>query len=120
LRGLEAPVIAARLEEITGDEWNHANAFRDLVSDYLDVTPPSSGLFDFAPSDARTVRKILEDNLRREHEGVDLYKQILAEIRGQLRHSPSVLPFGLEVLEHELRHIIIDEQEHIVELTRLL
>ena len=30
------------------------------------------------------------------------------------------LPYALETLEHELRHIIIDEQEHVVELSRLL
>lgn len=32
-------------------------------------------------------------------------------------HGSSAVPFGIEVLEHELRLIIAEEQEHVVQLS---
>jgi len=65
---------------------------------------------------AKSVKEILEINLRGEREAVDYYSKILEKLKAE---SP-VLKYEYLKLEHDLRHVIMDEQEHISELKRLL
>jgi rubrerythrin len=123
VRGLGSEPVVARLEEITNDEHDHQESFMELASDFLDadldLSPGSSseGFFEFQPSPAMTVPDIIADNLKREKEGIDLYRRIREIIHAA---SPVTLPFAYDKLDHEIQHIIIDEQEHVVELHRLL
>ena len=111
--GLEAEPIIARLKEIAGDEGKHEEKFRTLIGDYLGGTP-SMGIAKTYP--AKTIKEILEVNLKNEREAVDFYKQIMEEIN----KNKAELPYEFLTLKHEVKHVIIDEQEHIAELKKLL
>jgi len=65
---------------------------------------------------AEELKEILKVNLKGEKEAVDFYKQIYQKVIDNKKD----LPYEFETLEHEIRHVIIDEQEHIVELSLLL
>ena len=47
---------------------------------------------------------------------IDFYKQIYRKVI----ESQKDLQYQFETLEHEIRHVIVDEQEHVVELSLLL
>ncbi|MCS7131870.1 MAG: ferritin-like domain-containing protein [Hadesarchaea archaeon] len=111
--GLNAEPIIARLREIAGDEEKHQEKFRTLIGDYLGGVP-STGIAKTYP--AKTIKEILEINLKNEREAVDFYKKILEKINKEKDN----LPYEFFQLEHEVRHIIMDEQEHIAELKILL
>jgi len=111
--GLNAEPIIARLKEIAADELKHEEMFRTLIGDYLDGVP-SMDMSERHP--AGTVPEILRVNLNDEKHAVDVYTGILEkvrEMRGELKYE-------YFQLEHSLRHIIADEQEHISELRLLL
>lgn len=108
---INAEPIIARLKEIAGDEKAHQDKFRNLIG-ILGGTP-SMGIAAVHP--AKTVTEILEQNLKDEKEAVDTYRKILDAIKplkgkGYYDH----------LLEHEVRHILMEEQEHITELELLL
>ena len=65
---------------------------------------------------AKTVKEILKINLKNEKEAVDFYKKIL----DKLNEEKEGLPYEFLTLEHDVRHVILDEQEHIAELNVLL
>jgi rubrerythrin len=65
---------------------------------------------------AKTTDAILKVNLKDEKTAIDFYKQIYAKIIAN-RES---LQYCFETLEHEVRHIILDEQDHVTELSTLL
>lgn len=111
--GLNSEPIISRLQEIAKDEAEHQKKFRTLIGDYLGGVP-SMGIAKTSP--ANTIKEILEVNLKGEKEAVDFYKKILEEIN-KVKEN---LPYEFLTLEHEIRHIIIDEQEHIAELKKLL
>lgn len=111
--GLNAEPIIVRLREIAKDEAEHQEKFRTLIGDYLGGVP-SMGMARTYP--AKTIKEILEVNLKNEKEAVDFYKKILEKVNGEKKD----LPYEFLTLEHEVRHIIIDEQEHIAELKILL
>ncbi len=111
--GLNAEPIIARLKEIAEDEKEHQVKFRTLIGDYLGGTPSKKIAETF---EAETIEEILKVNLKGEREAVDFYLQILEKIREEKEN----LPYEFWTLEHEVRHIIIDEQEHIAELKILL
>jgi len=111
--GLDAEPIIARLKEIAGDEEKHEGTFRELIGDYLGGVP-SMGIAKTNP--ANTVKEILEVNLKAEREAVDFYLTILDEIR----ESRDDLKYEYHFLEHGVRHVIKDEEEHIAELKILL
>lgn len=111
--GLNSEPIISRLQEIANDEAEHQKKFRTLIGDYLGGVP-SMGIAK--TSSATSVKEILEVNLKGEKEAVDFYRKILEEIN-KVKEN---LPYEFLTLEHEIRHIIIDEQEHIVELKKLL
>lgn len=111
--GLNSEPIISRLQEIAKDEAEHQKKFRTLIGDYLGGVP-SMGIAKTSP--ANTIKEILEVNLKGEKEAVDFYKKILEKIN-KVKEN---LPYEFLTLEHEIRHIIIDEQEHIAELKKLL
>ena len=47
---------------------------------------------------------------------IDFYKQIYQKVIV----NKDALPYEFETLEHQIRHVIIDEQEHVTELSLLL
>jgi len=111
--GLDAEPIIARLKDTAGDEAKHAEKFRRLIGDFLGGTP-SIGMAKTHP--AKTAKEILEVNLRGEKDAVDTYQKIL-EV---LSKEKSSLPYEFLTMEHDVRHIIMEEQEHIAELKLLL
>ncbi|MEM7819609.1 MAG: ferritin-like domain-containing protein [Candidatus Aenigmatarchaeota archaeon] len=111
--GLNAEPIIARLKEIANDEEEHQKKFRTLIGNFLGGVP-SMGIAKTKP--AKTIKEILEINLKDEKDAVDFYTKILKKIN-ELKES---LPYEFWKLEHEVRHIIMDEQEHIAELKTLL
>jgi rubrerythrin len=66
--------------------------------------------------EASGIPKILRVNLKNEKEAIDFYKQIYRKVT----EHKEALPYEYETLEHEIRHIIIEEQEHVTELSLLL
>jgi rubrerythrin len=72
---------------------------------------------DLAPTHtAQGIKEILEINLKGEKEAIDFYKQIYKKVI----ENKEQLQYEFETIEHEIRHVIIDEQEHVVELSILL
>lgn len=111
--GLGAEPVIARLKEIAGDEQKHEDIFRTLIAGYLGGEP-SMNLAE--THKARETKQILEVNLKGEQEAVDYYKQIYRKVVDNKKD----LPYAFETLEHQIRHVIIDEQEHAIELSLLL
>lgn len=111
--GPGAEPIIARLKEIAGDEKNHEDIYRELISSYLGGVA-SRGIAETHA--ARTVKEILEVNIADEKHAVDVYLGIL----GRINEMKSELRYEYFQLEHGVRHIIQEEQEHISELKLLL
>jgi bacterioferritin (cytochrome b1) len=111
--GLNAEPIIARLKEIAADEKKHEEVFREMIGDYLDGVP-SMGMAETHP--AKTIKEILEVNLKDEKHAVDVYTGIM----DKMREMKEELKYEYFQLEHGIRHIIIDEQQHIAELRLLL
>ncbi len=113
VKGLNSEPIVERLKEIASDELKHEEMFRNLVCNYLDgeVSMKLEQTFD-----AKEVKEILEVNLKGEKDAIEYYKQIYKKVT----ENKQELQYEYETLEHEIRHIIIDEQEHVVELKNLL
>jgi len=111
--GLNAEPIIARLKEIADDEKKHEEMFREIIGSYLDGVP-SMGIAETHP--ASTVNKILEVNLKDEKHAVDVYMGIIKKIH----EMKDELKYEFFQLEHKIRHIITDEQEHIAELKLLM
>jgi bacterioferritin (cytochrome b1) len=107
--GENAEPIVARLKEIANDEKGHQDKFRELIG--ILGGSPSMGIAATHP--AKTLREILEQNLRDEKEAVDTYRKIYTAVEKGRGYYDFLL-------EHEIRHVIIDEQEHITELELLL
>ena len=113
VEGENAEPIIERLKEIAGDEAKHQEKFRTLIGDYLGGVPSTK----IAPAHvATTIDEILRANLKDEIEAIDLYTSILEKIRAEKDN----LPYAFLRLEHDVRHITMEEQEHASELRRLL
>jgi len=111
--GLNAEKLIERLQEIASDEAKHEGMFRTLIGDYLGGEP-SMGLAETHRADK--IEKILDVNVHDEKDAIDFYKKIYAKVVA----NKDQLQYEFETLEHELRHVIIDEQEHVAELSILL
>lgn len=111
--GLDAEPIIARLKEIAEDEKKHEDMFREMIGSYLDGVPSMNKAESHA---AKTTQEILKVNLNDEKHAVDVYTGIMEKMR-EMRDE---LKYEYIQLEHSLRHIIMDEQEHISELRLLL
>ena len=101
------------MKEIADDEKKHEEMFREMIGSYLDGVP-SMGMAETHP--ASTVNKILEVNLKDEKHAVDIYLGIMKKIH----EMKDELKYEFFQLEHKIRHIITDEQEHITELKLLM
>ena len=113
ISGINAEAIIARLKEIAEDEAKHEEKFRTLIGSYLDGTP----CMDIAATHpGKDIRNILNINLRDEKSAIDFYKTIYEKVLA----NKDKRPYEFETLEHEIRHIILDEQEHVVELKTLI
>ena len=113
ISGPNAEPIIARLKEIAADEEKHEQKFRTIIADYLGGEPVMS----LGPTvSAKGIPQILKVNLKNERDAQDFYKQIYKKVVD----NKTELQYEFETIEHELRHVIVDEQEHIVELTRLV
>lgn len=113
ITGLYAEPIMARLRELAGDEAKHAGMFRTLIADYLDGEP----CMQMAPAhEAKDITAILNTNLHDEQTAVDFYRTIYKKIIA----NKDKLAYSFEKLEHDVRHIIMEELEHMVELKILL
>lgn len=113
LKGLNAEKIIERLQEIASDEQKHEEIFRNLIGGYLGAEP-TMALAE--THKAKDIKEILEVNLKGEKEAIDFYKQIYQKVLDNKKD----LQYEFETLEHGIRHVIIDEQEHVVELSLLL
>ncbi|MEN2983701.1 MAG: ferritin-like domain-containing protein [Dictyoglomaceae bacterium] len=113
VKGLNAEPIIERLKEIASDEEKHEEIFRSLIANYLGGEP-SMGIAE--TYQAKEVKEILEVNLKGEKEAIDFYKEIYRKVV----ENKAEFPYEFETLEHQIRHVIIDEQEHVVELSTLL
>ena len=113
VKGLNAEKIIERLKEIASDEEKHEGKFRNMIGNYLEGEP-SMGIAQ--THKAKDISNILEVNLKDEKSAIDFYKTIYKKII----ENKDALPYVFETLEHEVRHIILDEQEHVTELSVLL
>jgi bacterioferritin (cytochrome b1) len=113
IKGVNSEPLVERLKEIAGDELKHEEMFRNLVCNYLDgeVSMKIEKTYD-----ANNLKQILEVNLKGEKDAIDFYKQIYKKVI----EAKQDLQYEFETLEHEIRHVIIDEQEHVVELKNLM
>ena len=112
VNGLNADPVIARFKEIAGDELKHAGMFRSVIG-MLGGTPSKATA---ETHDANDVTGLLKVNLKDEMDAVNFYRTILEEIRG----SAGELRFEDLRAEHEVRHVIMDEMEHVEELRILL
>lgn len=111
--GINAETIIERLQELAADEDKHAAKFRKLIGSFLGGIPT----MEIGPThSANDINKILEVNLHDEKSAIDFYKQIYHKIIENKDH----LKYNFVTLEHDIRHIILDEEEHITELSLLL
>ena len=111
--GQYAEKVIERIKEIASDEDKHAKMFRELIGGLLDGVPT----MDFGERhEAKDLEDILTVNLRDEKKAMDLYKEIYKKVVS----AKDQLPYEFETLEHEIRHVIIDEQEHVTELRLLV
>jgi bacterioferritin (cytochrome b1) len=113
VKGLYAEEIIDRLKEIAGDEAKHEEKFRKLIASYLGGVP-SMGLAATHP--AKQVKEILEINLKDEKTAAIFYRTIYQKV---CDHKDELKEIFLTV-EHEIRHIILDEEEHATEIETLL
>jgi bacterioferritin (cytochrome b1) len=113
ITGLNSEKIIERLQEIASDEKKHEEKFRNLIGNYLGGEPIMSLAETHA---AAGIEEILKVNLKDEKNAIDFYKQIQQKVL----ENKKELQYEFETLEHEIRHVIIDEQEHVTELSQLL
>jgi bacterioferritin (cytochrome b1) len=111
--GINAEPIVARLKEIADDEKKHEDMFRDMIGNYLGMTP---SMCIAETHCAENTKEILEINLKNERHAIDVYEKIMEKIKEMKKD----LKYEYYQLEHNIRHIIIDEEEHISELKVLL
>lgn len=113
VKGLNAEKIIERLKEIAGDESNHEEKFRTLIGAYLGGVPIME-IEETHP--AKDIAGILKVNLQDEKKAIDYYKEIYKFITD----NKDTFKYTFLTLEHEVRHIILEEEEHVSELETLL
>jgi len=113
IKGINAEPIIARLKEIASDELKHEELFRELIGAYLGGEPVMSLA---ETHKAKETKNILEVNLKGEKDAIDFYKQIYQMVKDNKKS----FQYEFEALEHNIRHVILDEQEHVTELSLLL
>ena len=104
--GPYAEEIAERLNEIAGDEREHAAKLRKRISGLGGVPTMNVSVEDLKP--AKTLDEILKINIAEEIGAIHSYTQILKTV-----------PHENAILYKALMDIIADEQEHLEELKNL-
>ncbi len=113
LEGLDSEPIEARLREIAADELKHQGMLRNVIGKILGEAP-SMGI---APTHKATgTKQILGVNLAGEREAAEFYIQIWTKVKQEKAN----LPYAYATVKHEIKHILMDEEEHIAELKQLL
>ena len=113
IKGQDAEKIIERLKEIASDEEKHEGKFRNLIGSYLGGVPSMSMAETHQAEDREEIFAV---NLKDEKSAIDFYKTIYRKImdnKGELKYE-------FETFEHEIRHVIMDEEEHVTELNLLL
>lgn len=113
IQGPGSEKIIERLKEIAEDEKKHQDMFRNLIGGYLGAEPSMRLAETHRAQDTKGILKV---NLKGEKDAIDFYKQIYKTVV----ENKDKLQYEFETLEHEIRHVIIDEQEHVSELSLLL
>lgn len=110
--GPESGPIMEQLQEQAGDEQKHAANLRTLIADYL----KGVCAYEQAPTiDATNYEEIITANIRSEQEAIAQYQAIYAKVK-ELQPELGV---NFMTLEHDIRHIMIEEAQHITELERI-
>jgi bacterioferritin (cytochrome b1) len=104
--GPYSETVAARLKEISGDEWLHAEKLRDRIQTLGGNPSMAVSVEDLKP--ARTLDAILKVNIEEEYDAIAGYTRILEEV-----------PISNVILFQTLQELIRDEQEHLEELDAL-
>jgi bacterioferritin (cytochrome b1) len=112
ISGLYSEAVIERVKEIAGDEKKHEEMFRNLIGNYFNAEP-TMALAE--THKAKTIEEILKVNIGDEKHAIDFYKQIYSKVVS----NKEAFTYEFETLEHEIRHVIIDEQEHVTELAIL-
>ena len=113
ITGLYAEPIISRLQDSGADELRHAGVLRNLLGDYLFAVPA----MDMTPAQAGgSAIEIIHANISTEQEAITLYKKIHALILSGRADLEDIF----EKLEREVRYILMEEQEHVAELRRLV
>jgi len=113
VKGVNSEKVIERLTEIASDEAKHEEKFRKLIGDYLGGEP----VMELAPTHkAQKLEDIFKVNLKGEKDAIDFYKTVYKKVQD----NKDKLPYEFETLEHEIRHIIVDEQGHVVEISCLM
>ena len=112
LKGLGSEPLIERLKEIASDEQKHEEIFRSLVCSLLGGEASMKLAETF---NASKIEEILAVNMKGEKDAVDFYKQIYQKVV----ENKKEFQYEFETLEHQIRHVIIDEQEHITEIATL-
>lgn len=112
IKGLGSEPLIERLKEIASDEQKHEEIFRTLVCSLLggEASMKLAEVFD-----ANKIDEILSVNMKGEKDAVDFYKKIYQKVV----ENKKEFQYEFETLEHQIRHVIIDEQEHITEIAAL-
>lgn len=103
----DEPIIE-RLKEIASDEKKHEGKFRSLIERYFNETPTMKVTETSSTENTKDTSGVKFDKKTT----IDFYKTIYQKIidnKAELQHE-------FEAMEHELRHVIIDEEEHLIEL----
>ena len=112
IKGECAELVIGRLEEIASDEEKHEQRFRKLIGSYFGGTPSMRIAETHQAGDTKEVLKI---NMIDEKNAIDFYKKIYRKAVD----NKADLQYEFETMEHEIRHVILDEEEHVVELSLL-
>jgi bacterioferritin (cytochrome b1) len=112
IKGERAELVIGRLEEIASDEEKHEESFRKLIGGYFGGTPSMKIAETHKAGDTK---EVLEINLIDEKNAIDFYKKIYRKAI----ENKADLQYEFETIEHEIRHVILDEEEHVVELSLL-
>jgi bacterioferritin (cytochrome b1) len=113
LSGKCAEKLVERIKEIAADEEKHEQMFRKLIGSYLDSVP-TMDLAERHP--AKDLNEVLSVNMQDEKNAIDVYKRLYRKVVD----SKEALQYEFETLEHDIRHVILDEEEHVVELKLLV
>lgn len=113
--GPYADPIMAHLRELADDEDGHAAKLRTLISDYLKQIPT---MFVSTVVDAIQYSDIIATNIASEQDAIKVYNEIYNAITGKFKADLANAEM-FHTFEHEIRHILMEEVEHVTELQRI-